>query len=97
MIFSNKDLIFKGKILRKKAKYQQGDYDYNYDGDAVHENYDATKEVELTNIPKFITTAESIMIDEGDTIKLACVVDKLGRFQLMQEEEDFMHYNPQII
>lgn len=75
--------FIEGKILRKKAKYQQGDYDYNYDGDAVHENYDATKEVELTNIPKFITTAESIMIDEGDTIKLACVVDKLDNLIMM--------------
>ena len=88
------DLILKGKILPKKVKYQ-GDYEDYYD--AVHENYDATKEVELTNIPKFITNAKSIMVNEGDTIKLSCVVDKLGRFQIMHEGEDFMNHNLQII
>jgi len=70
-----------GKILRKKAKYQGGDYEDYYD--AVHENYDATKEVELTNIPQFITNAKSIMINEGDTIKLSCVVDKLDNLIIM--------------
>ena len=89
MIFPNQGLIFKGKILHKKAKYQ-GDYeDYNYD--AVHENYDAMMEYDL---PKFITTAKSIMVNKGDTIKLSCVVDKLGLFQLLHEEADLMNYNP---
>jgi len=72
--------LIEGKILRKKVKYQ-GDYEDYYD--AVHENYDATKEVELTNIPKFITNAKSIMVNEGDTIKLSCVVDKLDNLIIM--------------
>ena len=68
-----------GKILRRKAKYQ-GDYDGDYeDYDAVYENYDATDEVESTSIPTFISTAESLMINEGDTIKMSCLVDKLGK------------------
>jgi len=74
--------FIEGKILRKKAKYQ-GDYEDYDDYDAANENYDATKEVELTNIPKFITTAESMMINEGDTIKLSCVVDNLDNLIIM--------------
>ena len=85
-----------GKILRKKAKYQ-GDYEDYDDYDAANENYDATKEVELTSIPEFISTAESMMIDEGDTIKLDCIVDKLGRFQFMQKVDQAVQYNLQII
>ena len=68
-----------GKILHKKARYN-GDYEYD-EYDAVNENYDATKEVEQTRVPEFVSTAESILINEGDTIKLECIVDKLGRLQ----------------
>eukprot|EP00090_Calanus_glacialis_P003066 TRINITY_DN12217_c0_g1_i1.p1 TRINITY_DN12217_c0_g1~~TRINITY_DN12217_c0_g1_i1.p1 ORF type:complete len:608 (-),score=110.53 TRINITY_DN12217_c0_g1_i1:469-2292(-) len=74
--------LIEGKILRKKAKYQ-GDYEDYDDYDAANENYDATKEVELTSIPEFISTAESMMIDEGDTIKLDCIVDKLDNLIIM--------------
>jgi len=70
-----------GKILHKKARYD-GDYEYD-EYDAVNENYDATKEVEQTRIPEFVSTAESILINEGDTIKLECIVDKLDNLIMM--------------
>eukprot|EP00092_Neocalanus_flemingeri_P008763 GFUD01009436.1.p1 GENE.GFUD01009436.1~~GFUD01009436.1.p1 ORF type:complete len:618 (+),score=134.10 GFUD01009436.1:101-1954(+) len=82
--------LTEGKILRRKAKYQ-GDYDGDYedynaaneDYNAANENYDATKEVESTSIPKFISVAKSIMMNEGDTIKLSCIVDKLDNLIIM--------------
>jgi len=72
-----------GKILSRKAKYQE-DYDGDYeDYDTAHENYDATDEVESTSIPNFISMAESIMINEGDTIKMSCLVDKLDNLIIL--------------
>jgi len=76
--------LTEGKILRRQKARYQGDYDGDYeDYDAANENYDATKEVELTSIPKFISTAEAILINEGDTIKLSCIVDKLDNLIIM--------------
>jgi len=75
--------LIEGKILRRKAKYQ-GEYDGDYeDYDAVHENYDATNEIEFISIPKFTSTAESKMVNEGETIKLSCIVDKLDNLIIM--------------
>jgi len=74
--------LIEGKILGRKAKYQ-GDYDADYDYDGAHENYDATKEIEMTSIPKFVSNAESILVNEGDTIKLSCIVDKLDNLIIM--------------
>ena len=44
---------------------------------------DGNKETVATRNPKFLSTPKTIMVNEGDTIKLPCSVDKLENFLII--------------
>lgn len=55
-------------------QYYADDYDYSSDDDYLNEN-----EQVVHTIPQFTSTSSEMLINEGDTIKLPCFVDKLGK------------------
>ena len=40
-------------------------------------------EIELTATPKFVTSPQSIIVNEGDTVRLPCMVERLEGFVLL--------------
>ena len=44
---------------------------------------DGNKETIVKRNPKFVSTPKTIMVNEGDTIKLPCTVDKLENFVII--------------
>jgi len=59
-------------------EYYSDDYDASME---TNEIYDAHghKEIEVRRNPIFVTQGRNIMVNEGDTIKLPCVLDKLDK------------------
>lgn len=57
-------------------EYYSDDY-YSADDDYLNEH---EKVVHTT--PTFVSTASNQLVNEGDTIKLPCWVDKLGKYRL---------------
>ena len=65
------------------------DKDYDYDA----ANNDITKddenafvkrnEIEVMATPKFVSSPESVMVNEGDTVRLPCIVDRLEGFVML--------------
>ena len=51
----------------------------------TNEIYDAhgNKETEVKRNPKFVSQAKNIMVNEGDTIKLPCIVDQLDNMVII--------------
>ena len=58
--------------------YADGDYgeegDYSSDDDYLNEN-----ERIVNTVPEFVSRQTDQLVNEGDTIKLPCLVDKLGK------------------
>jgi len=63
--------------------YSDDDYD-THENESI-EIFDATgnKETIVRRNPKFISQPKKIMVNEGDTIKLPCTVDKLDNFVII--------------
>ena len=67
-----------GRLIEE---YQNDDYLGEYDED----NYDdddqseEIKESETDRTPKFISSSKHFIVNEGDSIKLPCLVDNLGK------------------
>ena len=56
----------------------------------------AEKEVMAT--PKFISSPQSVLVNEGDTIRLPCMVDRLEGFvTLWKKNKDIITVTSQII
>ena len=56
--------------------YYLSDDDYYNDDD----NYDLSPDEKVVHTtPTFVSTSSSQLVNEGDTIKLPCFVDKLGK------------------
>jgi len=82
--------------------YTDEDYD-THENESI-EIFDATgkKETIVRRNPKFISQPKKIMVNEGDTIKLPCTVDKLDEFMIMWKKgsriialgENFMEPDP---
>jgi len=67
------------------AEYYNDDA-YNYDNNNESNEImdaDGNKETVATRNPKFLSTPKTIMVNEGDTIKLPCSVDKLENFLII--------------
>ena len=70
----------------KTADYYADDYNYssddypNGDGDDNLQNHLGDDEKPIHVNPKMISKDSDELINEGDIIKLPCVVDTLGRF-----------------
>ena len=59
--------------------YNNEDYtDPDGIGERGHQQDDRPEENVIYKLPKFITKPQNLMINEGSTIRLPCVVDRLG-------------------
>jgi len=67
------------------AEYYNDEYIYDDNKNESNEIRDAdgNKETVVKRNPKFVSTYKTIMVNEGDTIKLPCVVDKLDNFVII--------------
>ena len=63
--------------------YSSDDYssDDYYAGD--DDDYLSSEEKVVHTTPTFVSTSTSQLVNEGDTIKLPCFVDKLGKTELL--------------
>lgn len=61
-------------------KNKPDDYSLNYDVNDDSEYPDEHEEIEkaIHRIPKFVSPITDAIVNEGETIKIACVVDKIG-------------------
>ena len=55
--------------------------DDHYAGD--DDDYLSSEEKVVHTTPTFVSTSTSQLVNEGDTIKLPCFVDKLGKTELL--------------
>jgi len=67
------------------AEYYNDEYIYDDNKNESNEIRDADvyKETVVKRNPKFVSTPKNIMVNEGDTIKLPCTVDKLDNFVII--------------
>lgn len=78
-------------------------YPYAEEGDYVYDNVENEHEEnpadhEEKTTPKFVTVAEHKLVNEGDTVRLPCMVDRLGGFVMMWKKGgEFLTVNKQII
>ena len=85
------------------AEYKDYDYDAaNSDiskEDAADENsISRGSEKEVMATPKFISSAQSVLVNEGDTVRLPCIVDRLEGFvMLWKKNSDIITVASQII
>jgi len=68
-------LTVSGRIIEE---YQNDDYLGDYDEDNYDDDHSVEiKESESDRTPKFITSSKNFIVNEGDSIKLPCLVDNL--------------------
>lgn len=59
--------------------------DYSYDDLYYYEQYDedddqySSEEATVGTIPTFVSEPQHILVNEGDTFNIHCMVDKLGK------------------
>lgn len=80
VLFLTSVALTRGLPMKTESNYQYyaDDYDYSSDDDYLNEN-----EQVVHTIPQFTSTSSEMLINEGDTIKLPCFVDKLDGYVLM--------------
>ena len=63
--------------------YNNDDYT-DPDGNGGQQQDDSrTDESVIYKLPKFVTKPQNLMVNEGSTIRLPCVVDRLGKWTKM--------------
>merc|ERR1712106_1093238 len=77
-------------VFASGSPYIDNDYDYDAENSDVLEDKAsgddmASKgsELELLATPKFVTSPQSIIVNEGDTVRLPCMVERLEGFVLL--------------
>jgi len=93
-------LLLVCSFVAEGQPYVSEDHDdlYDYD-DTVGGNMSARgPEVELMDTPQFTSQAQTLLVNEGDTIKLPCMVDRLEGFvMLWKKNKDIIAVASQII
>ena len=84
------------------AQYKEYDYDAANDisEEDIGEENSIRKgsEREVMKTPKFISSAQSVLVNEGDTVRLPCIVDRLEGFvMLWKKNNDIITVASQII
>lgn len=69
-------------------------YSGEYDGDnSMH-----VQEIAISRTPKYISESMSMLVNEGETVRLPCMVDRLQGFVLLwKKKEDILAVGKQII
>jgi len=78
------------------SKQTTDDYDYpDNDGQDINDN---ENEISVYETPKFITKPQTLLVNEGDTIRLPCFVDRLEGFvMLWKRNMDIVTVGHQIV
>jgi len=87
------------------GSYSEKDYDYDAENSDVLEDKAADdnetskgSELELISTPKFVTAPQSIIENEGGTVRLPCIVERLEGFVLLwKKNTDIVTVASQII
>ena len=58
--------------------------DYNYEDEYYYEQYDdddqyTSEEATIGTIPTFVSEPQHILVNEGDTVNIHCMVEQLGK------------------
>ena len=74
-------------------------YDYDMANGQLGGNGTGRKpELEVMDTPQFISTEQSVLVNEGDTFRLPCMVDRLEGFvMLWKKNKDIITVASQII
>merc|ERR1712106_233542 len=77
-------------VFASGSPYIDNDYDYDAENSDVLEDKASgddmaskVSELELLATPKFVTSPQSIILNEGDTVRLPCMVERLEGFVLL--------------
>jgi len=66
---------------------EDADYDYDAANNDLTKDDDNTivkgNEIEVMATPKFVSAPQSVMVNEGDTVRLPCIVDRLEGFVML--------------
>ena len=81
---------------------EDADYDYDAANNDLTKDDDNTivkgNEIEVMATPKFVSAPQSVMVNEGDTVRLPCIVDRLEGFvMLWKKGTDIITVASQII
>jgi len=85
------------------GSYSEKDYDYDAENSDVIDDKSADEnskgsELELISTPKFVTAPQSIIENEGGTVRLPCIVERLEGFVLLwKKNTDIVTVASQII
>ena len=60
---------------------QNAEDDYEYETNVVHSS-DRRQEVEAMTAPEFVSVAQKLEVNLGDTVRLPCLVDRLEKLPL---------------
>ena len=77
------------------SKNEVTDYEDYDNSDMKSDNHN---EIRISTTPKFQTNPQNLLVNEGDTVRLPCYVDKLEGFvMLWKKETDIVTVAEQII
>ena len=75
-------MIIKTRFVTGSPYIKQTTDDYDYpdnDGQDINDN---ENEISVYETPKFITKPQTLLVNEGDTIRLPCFVDRYKWFNI---------------
>ena len=80
---------------------EDADYDYEANNDITKDDDNTIvkgNEIEVMATPKFVSAPQSVIVNEGDTVRLPCIVDRLEGFvMLWKKGADIITVASQII
>ena len=69
-------------FLHPGLPYEEKDYDYEAENDNTEIENDADS-VKVFPTPTFTTESSKMIVNEGDTVRLPCIVDRLEGFVML--------------
>ena len=74
-------------FLHPGLPYEEKDYDYEADNENNEIENDADS-AKVYPTPIFTTESSNMMVNEGDTVRLPCIVDRLEGFVMLWKRSD---------
>jgi len=74
------------------------DYETSDNDDTIEDRSEGEAKMKLLSTPKFLSQPQAVLVNEGDTIKLPCIVDRLEGFVILwKKNNDIVTVASQII
>ena len=64
------------------------DYETSNNGEAIEGGSEGEEKIKLLSTPKFLSQPQSVLVNEGDTVKLPCIVDRLEGFVILWKKNN---------